>query len=64
MAELKQQVYIKFCFKLWKNVTENFEMLKTASEEMKRERTQVFHWFSKFKIGVTSTKSGSDEETC
>jgi hypothetical protein len=34
----------KFCFKLWKNAIEAFEMLEVAFGEQTVGRTQVFEW--------------------
>jgi hypothetical protein len=47
---------IKFYFKLGKDATETFKMLKACFGEQTMGRTQVFEWFSNFKSGVTSAE--------
>jgi hypothetical protein len=43
MADLKEpRVCIKFCFKVGKNGTETFKMLKVTFGELTVERTQAF----------------------
>ena len=56
MADFCEQcVCIKFCFKLGKTATECYEMLKTAFAEQAMGCSQTFQWFSRFKLGRTST---------
>jgi len=55
MADFREQcACIKFCFKLGKNATECYEMLKTAFGEQAMGLSQTFQWFSGFKAGRTS----------
>jgi len=68
MADFREQrPCIKFCFKLGKTATEYYEMLKTACGEQAMGRSQTFHWFSRFKAGITSTdddeRSGRPESS-
>jgi len=51
----EQRACIKFCFKLGKTITECYERLNTASGEQAMGRSQTFQWFSRFKVGRTST---------
>jgi len=51
---LEQRACIKFHFKLEKNATECYEMLKTAFGEQAIGRSQTFQCFSRFKAGRTS----------
>jgi hypothetical protein len=51
MADLKQRICLKFCFKLGKNTSETYEMLKIAFGDNAMGRTQTFEWFSRFKRG-------------
>ena len=54
MADSKEQcVCFKCCFQLGENATKTFEMLEVA---FRREDTQVFGRFSKFKSDVTSVE--------
>jgi len=48
----EQHICIEFCFKLEKNTTEIFEVMKVAFGEQTVGRSQVFEWFSKFRNGV------------
>jgi len=53
MADFREQrACIKFCFKVGRNATECYKMLKTAFGEQVMGRSQ---WFSRFKAGRTST---------
>lgn len=62
MADLKQQrLCVTFCFKLEKNATETFEMLKVAFGEQAIGRTQVFEWSCRFRSGVTSAEDANTQ---
>jgi len=50
----KQRIYVKFCVKIGKPVTETFEMLKIAFREEAMGRTQTHEWWKRFKEGRTS----------
>jgi len=50
----EQQIYMKFCVKIGKYVTETFEMLKITFEEEAMCRTQTYEWWKCFKEGRTS----------
>ena len=52
---------IKLCFKLGKNATETYEMLQTAFGASWMNRTSVFEWHKRFKVG---RKSVRDDERC
>jgi hypothetical protein len=52
MADLKERICVKFCFKLGKTASETHEMLKTAYGVIAMGRTQTFEWFSQLKHGV------------
>ncbi|GFW81512.1 protein GVQW3 [Trichonephila clavipes] len=52
-----QRICIKFCFKLGKTGTENYEMMKTAFGDKAMSRAQVFKWFRRFKEGRQSVNS-------
>jgi len=58
---LEQRACIKFCFKLGKTDIECYEMLKTDFVEQAMGRSQTFQWFSRFKVGRTST--GDDKRS-
>ena len=56
MADFREQrACIKYGFKLGKNGTECYEMLKAAFGEQAMGRSQTFQWFSRFRAGRTST---------
>jgi len=56
MADFREQrTCIKFCFKLEKSATECYEMLETAFGEQAMGCSQTCQWFSRFKVGRTST---------
>ena len=56
MADFREQrACIKVCFKLGKTATECYEMLKTTFGEQAMGHSQIFQWFSRFKVGRTST---------
>jgi hypothetical protein len=58
MADFREQrACIEFCFKLGKNATECYEMLKRAFGEQAMGRSQTFQWFSRFKASRTSILS-------
>ena len=57
----EQRACIKFCFKLGKNATERYEILKTAFGEQAIGHSQTFQWFSRFKACRTS--SDDDERS-
>jgi len=54
----EQRICIKFCFKIGKPATENYQLLQQAYGEDAMGRTQVFDWFRRFKENRTSV--GSD----
>ena len=51
----EQRVCIKFCVRLGKTGSENFEMLKQAFGDSCMSRSQTFEWFGRFKNGRTLT---------
>jgi hypothetical protein len=54
VADLKElHVCVKFCFKQRKIGMETVKMMKVAFGEQTVGRTQLFEWFSKFKVCVT-----------
>ena len=56
MAEVdEQRVCIKFCVRLGKMESENFEMLKQAFGDSCMSRSRTFGWFGHFKNGRNST---------
>ena len=56
MAEVdEQRVCIKFCVRLGKMESENFEMLKQAFGDSCMSCSRTFEWFGRFKNGRTST---------
>ncbi|XP_050527975.1 protein anon-37Cs-like [Daktulosphaira vitifoliae] len=52
----EQRVCVKFCFKLGKNSSETFKLLKQAFEDDVLSRTICFEWFKRFKEDRSSTK--------
>ena len=58
---LEERFAIKFCFKLGKNATETYGMLKTAFRPSCMNRASVFEWHKRFKEG---RKSVRDDERC
>ena len=46
---LEERYAIKFCFKLGKNATETYGMLKTAFRPSCMNRASVLEWHKKFK---------------
>jgi len=48
---MEQRINIKFCFKLGRNATETYEMLKLVYGDDCLSRSSVFEWFSRFKDG-------------
>jgi len=58
MCESTEQcICIKFCFKIGKPATETYQLLQQAYGVNAMGRTQVFHWFRRFKEGRTSVES-------
>ena len=53
----EQRICIKFCFKIGKNATETYQLLRQAYGEDAMGRTQVFDWFRRFTEGRTSVES-------
>ena len=53
----EQRICIKFCFKIGKAATENYQLLQQAYGEDAMGRTHVFDWFRRFKEGRTSAES-------
>ena len=58
---LEEWYAIKFCFKLGKNATETYGMLRTAFEPSCINRVSVFEWHKIFKEGRESVR---DDERC
>ena len=58
---LEERYAIKFCFKLGKNATEIYGMLKTAFRQSCMNRALVFEWHKRFKEGRESVR---DDERC
>ena len=58
---LEERYSIKFCFKLGKNATETYGMLKTAFGPSCMNRTSVFEWHKRVKEGRESVR---DDERC
>ena len=58
---LEERYAIKFCFKLGKNATETYGMLKTAFGQSCMNRASVFEWHKRFKKGRESVR---DDESC
>jgi hypothetical protein len=51
LEEKEQRLFIEFCGKLWKNRTENFEMLETNFGGEFLSRALTYDWFKRFKEG-------------
>ena len=58
---LEERYTIKFCFKLGKNATETYGMLKTAFGPSCMNHASVFEWLKRFKKGRESVR---DDERC
>ena len=58
---LEERYVIKLCFKLGKNATETYGMLKTAFGASCMNRASVFEWHKIFKEGRESVW---DDEMC
>ena len=58
---LEEQYAIKFCFKIGKNATEAYGLLKTAFRPSCMNQTSVFVWHKKFKESGVSVR---DDERC
>lgn len=50
----EQRACIKFCFKIGKNATETFELIKLAFGDVSLSRCVIFDWFKRFKEGRIS----------
>jgi len=50
----EQRACIKFCFKIGKNATETFELIKLAFGDVSFSRCVTFDWFKRFKEGRIS----------
>ncbi|XP_025405831.1 protein GVQW3-like [Sipha flava] len=50
----EQRACIKFCFKIGKNATETFELIKLAFGDITLSRCVTFDWFKRFKEGRIS----------
>ncbi|XP_026811241.1 protein GVQW3-like [Rhopalosiphum maidis] len=50
----EQRACIKFCFKIGKNATETFELIKLAFGDVSLSRCVTFDWFKRFKKGRIS----------
>ena len=53
---LKERYAIKFCFKLGKNATEAYGILRTAFGAFCMDRASVFEWHKRFKEGRESVR--------
>ena len=53
---LKERYAIKFCFKLGKNATETYGILRTAFRPSCMNRALVFEWHKRFKEGRESVR--------
>ena len=58
---LEERYAIKFCFKLGKNATETYGMLKTAFGQSCMNRASVFEWHKRFKEARESVRN---DESC
>ena len=58
---LEERYAIKFCFKLGKNATEMYGNLQTALGASCMNRSSVFEWHKRFKVGRESVR---DDERC
>ena len=58
---LEERYAIKLCFKLGKNATETYGMLRTAFGASCMNRASVFEWHKRFKEGSQSVR---DDERC
>ena len=58
---LEERCEIKLCFKLGKNITENYGMLQTSFGASCMNRASVFEWQKRFKEGRVSVR---DDERC
>ena len=58
---LEERYAIRFCFKLGKNTTETYGMLRTAFRPSCMNRASVFEWHKRFKEGRESVR---DDERC
>jgi len=50
----EQCACIKFCFKIGKNASETFELIKLAFGDVSLSRCVIFDWFKRFKEGRIS----------
>ena len=57
----EERYAIKFCFKLGKNATETYGMLKIAFGASCKNRASVFEWHKRFKEGRESVR---DDARC
>ena len=55
---LEERYAIKLCFKLGKNVSETYGMLRTAFRPSCMNRPSVFEWHMRFKEGRESVRDG------
>ena len=53
---IEEQSAIKFCFKIAKNATETYGMLRTAFGASCMNRASVFEWHKRFKEGRESVR--------
>ena len=53
---LQERYAIEFCFKLGKNATETYGMLRTAFGASCMNRASVFEWYKRFKEGRESVR--------
>ena len=58
---LEERYAIKFCFKLGKNATETYGMLRIAFRPCCMNQASVFEWHKRFKEGRESVR---DDERC
>ena len=55
---LEERYVKKLCFKIGKNATETYGMLKTAFRQSCMNRALVFEWHKRFKEGRESARDG------
>lgn len=48
---IEQHLCIEFCFKIGKNVTEDFESIELALKKVSLRRYVIFDWFKRFEEG-------------
>jgi hypothetical protein len=61
-GKIKQCVYIEFCMKLSKSITETLEMLRESFGEHSLSWTTIFEWHSSFCQFKMSNIQGNQEQ--